>query len=327
MSDAKSTSDTDGIQAGGPTRKHKRKNTEENLSHLFATFSNTVTENLSTIKSELDQKITMINVNINSVIKTDLEKLKLATNNITSDLSSMRAEYSAIKNEITSLKGSHGALTSEVATLQQSLIYHVSEHEALATQVKEMSVTNNSIKTLKKEHADLKRYVSDLETELNTVQQQNREQNIEITGLPETRTENLNEILIKIATALGVPLRAEDIVFITRIEPRTKIPGRPKAVVAKLTSTMLRDTIISAVRKNRGINTSVIGMSGEPKNIYINEHLTPLNKLLCKQCREAAKNKEYKYSPWVRNGKIYLRKSDSHPIIRIRTESDIKKIF
>ncbi|KAL4721721.1 hypothetical protein ACJJTC_001702, partial [Scirpophaga incertulas] len=77
---------------------------------------------------------------------------------------------------------------------------------------------------------------------------------------------------------------------------------------------------IADICKYIGVNI----IPGDPKPIYINEHLTPYNKQLLKKCKEIAMKKEYKYV-WTKNGRIYIRKNDTSPAIQIHEEEDLRK--
>lgn len=296
----------------------KRKTTDDDLHAMFASFSKTITDQLSGLKSEIDASVSSINANINSVIKSDLQKLTVSTSNIKSDLASMRTEYKQLKGDLSNLQAKQQDLTSEVSSIQTSLTSHTNQHGELSKQVKiltsdmkDLTCANNEIRQLK--------------LELNTMQQRDRLNNIEIAGLPESKFENLQDIFCKLATSLGVSMSAGDIVQIHRVQPMTKAAGRPKTVIVKCTSSLLRDSIISAARKNKGLTTASIGLPGDAKTLFINEHLTPYNRLLHKKAREAAKLKHYQFV-WIRDGKVFCRKEDKTALIRIREESDLKLI-
>ncbi|KOB76389.1 Zinc finger DNA binding protein, partial [Operophtera brumata] len=119
--------------------------------------------------------------------------------------------------------------------------------------------------------------------------------NIEVIGLPETANESPSELIIKVAKHAGVILLAEQIESAHRVQPMQKVDGRPKPIVAKLRDRILKDQIISGLRKSRGIETRDIGMGGAVRRFYVNEHLTPENKNLLKKAKLRANEKSYKF--------------------------------
>ncbi|CAG9137970.1 unnamed protein product [Plutella xylostella] len=155
--------------------------------------------------------------------------------------------------------------------------------------------------------------------------QRERQLNLEIVGLPELKEENLNETLIKIAKEVGITLLDSDIVHVNRITPRAKVPGRSRVIIAKMRNRLLKDNIISSARKSR-LTTQSMGLGGEPKPVFVNEHLSMYNKQILRMAKDAARMKNHQFT-WTKNGRIYVRKNDTSPAIRIITEDDLKKIM
>lgn len=304
------------------TLQRKRKSCDDDeITSLFKSFASEITGKLNNWKTDLDANISQINHNINTVIKSDLESLNKSVGVIKSEVASIRAEYSDLRHQVNDLQIKQATVNEDVDALKTSINHQACESRDTTSLIKNISLKINPIG---EDVNGLKNQIRVLESELNSMQQLNRANNIEITGLPEIKNEDLKTVLLNIAKYIQVDLQSDEIEYITRIAPKQKIPGRPKAVVARLRSSLLRDAIISGVRKTRGITSQDIGIRGDSKNLYINEHLTPVNKMLHKKTKEAAKIKMYQFV-WIRNGKIFMRKHDGAPLIRIETESDLKK--
>ncbi|XP_046976428.1 uncharacterized protein LOC124542528 [Vanessa cardui] len=144
------------------------------------------------------------------------------------------------------------------------------------------------------------RKVSELQKQINNQQQWARMSNLEIVGLPELPKESPINLVIEIAKHAGVTLKYEQIEFASRVQPMQSKPGRPKTLVAKLKNRELKDAILSGLRKVRGISTTDIGIGGNRRRFYVNEHLTPKNKQLFNKAKSIASDKSYKFI-WVRN--------------------------
>ncbi|KAJ2937308.1 hypothetical protein O0L34_g19259 [Tuta absoluta] len=169
-----------------------------------------------------------------------------------------------------------------------------------------------------------------LQSELNMQLQRDRLQNLEISGLPEKKNENLISVITNIAQIAGVVLQPQDVDHITRVQQHAKTSGRPKLVIVRLRTRLLRDSIISGIRNRKGIKTSELNIPGEPQPIYVNEHLTPANKFLYMQAKKKKRaSPSFRYV-LVRDGKLFARKDDNSPIIHIRTivrtSEDLDKI-
>lgn len=164
-----------------------------------------------------------------------------------------------------------------------------------------------------------------LENKICALEQQARQCNVEISNMPERRGENLISLLECLGSAIKMPICTSDIVAVHRVPHVDQKDHRPKNVIVKFTNRMLRDNVISAYRAAKGLDSSKLAISGPPFTIYVNEHLTLNNKQLFRQCREAAKKQEFKYV-WVKHGTVLARKSDTSPVIAIRSAQDMAKL-
>ena len=238
------------------------------------------------------------------------------------DVSDVKEQFSSIKTTCESICREHTTLKVEVADLTESLNFHIKEQTDLKSHLQDIST---QVTKLSNSEDTFQKQLDDLQKEINLYQQKDRLLNLEISGIPERRDECVSDYLIAIAKFVGVQIHTNDIVHIHRVQPRVPQAGRPKNIVAQLSSIQIKDSIISGVRRNRGITSLNIGFPGEPRQIYVNEHLSPFYKNLYKKARDAAKSFNYRYV-WVRNCKIYVRRDDTSSSIQIKETSDLNKI-
>ncbi|KAL4711717.1 hypothetical protein ACJJTC_003484 [Scirpophaga incertulas] len=119
--------------------------------------------------------------------------------------------------------------------------------------------------------------------------------NIEIVGLPETPNESPVNLAIKIASHAGVQLQPTQVESAYRVQPMKRVAGRPKPIIVRLQSRILKDQIISVGRR------------------------------LLNATKANAKAMSYKFV-WVRNCNIFLRKNEEAPVITVNSEKDLQKI-
>lgn len=285
------------------TRRLKRKadgspeTSESQLKSLFETFSREFTEKLNLSQASLESNIST--------------KILEATNNI--------------KTEISGLQAQHATLRSDLAEFKQTLDFNSNEIENHTKQISVLNKNARNTTITEKEVATMKLELASFQHELNDYKQRERLFNVEIIGIPEKPAENLPQYLIKLAETLDIALAEDDITRINRVQPAKPLKGQPKAIVAKLKSQEIKDALISAFRKNKGLHSTDIGILGEKKKIFLNEHLTRENKILFKKVREAAKMYEYKYA-WIKNCKIFVRKDKDSAHLLIKCDADISKI-
>ncbi|XP_069362048.1 uncharacterized protein [Maniola hyperantus] len=160
---------------------------------------------------------------------------------------------------------------------------------------------------------------------------------VEISGLQESSSENLISITCLLAKKLGVELDDRDVVTAERSGPRRTLSAsddgevrarqpRPRPIVVRLARRAVRDNLLRAARVRRGADSSGIITDAEPRRFYVNEHLTRTNRQLFYKAREESRSKNWRFV-WTKGGRIYARKTVTGPVHRIRSETDIRKVF
>lgn len=298
----------------------RKRRHDDDLHDSFQTFTESIMKKLENMNLDFKNSIS----NLNTVIKQDLVKLTDATTEMKSEINNIRKEYHSMKSAVDNLNIKVDDVQTQVDTLQKSAQFNsdiLDDHKdglaSVSKEVKKITTLENELDNLKKQNTLLK-------IEFNTNDQRERLANLEIVGVPEEKNEKLIEIILNISKHIGVELSSTDIVSANRITPKIKVAGRSRIIIAKFNSRLLKDNILSSSRKCR-TTSSDIGLHGDPKPIYINEHLTYYNKQILKKCKDTAKAKEYQYI-WTRNGRIFVRKNDTSAALHIKSEEDIKKL-
>lgn len=205
--------------------------------------------------------------------------------------------------------------------LKESVKFMSDDYDRIQSELKTCTESN---KGLVKENESLKQLVSDLSVRVNLIEQYSRQQNIEVNGIPENKSENLVKTVVQMGNAVGSAIKEEDILSAVRVRKLNNENNVPRAVVVKLRSTQTRDVILTSVMNfNRThstgkLNSQHLGYGGPIKPIYVSEHLSPLNKQIHAATRKAATAKGYKYV-WVRDGRILIRKADGDQAKQIRS--------
>lgn len=188
-------------------------------------------------------------------------------------------------------------------------------------------------KELREELNAVKARVKALEDAQARNEQWARAQNIEVVGVPEVRDESPVGVIVRIAAEVGISVQSSDIEFAHRVQARRPpssaaggaSAGLSRAIVVRFRQRATKDTVVAAARKHRHITSKDIGIGGETRKIYVNEHLTRDNKQLLKQCKLKAAESNYKHV-WTKNCRIYIRKTDTSPPIPIISALDLEKI-
>ncbi|CAH2083312.1 unnamed protein product [Euphydryas editha] len=239
-----------------------------------------------------------------------------------------------IKQEITdtikSLVSEHLAnLNHQVSEFQESLSFLSKQYDALILSVNEKSETINKLVS---KNEKLTSQVKNLTDRLGQIEQNMRVCNVEITGIPEHKSENLLNTVQQLGRIVESPISESDILHVTRIAKLNKESNRPRSVIVKLRSQRHRDELLAAVtrynkkNKDKKLSTEHLGLGGRREPIFVSEHLTLKNKQLHAAARKKAKEAGFKFV-WIRDGRILARKSEQSHAIHIKDDEGLKLLL
>lgn len=213
----------------------------------------------------------------------------------------------------------------EVNDLKDSIHYLHKQYEDTNNDLQLMS---SQMQKLGNENENLRTTVKDLSNRLSIMEQHSRMSNVEIQCIPESKAENLMNVITEISKVTGAKLQEGDIHKCTRIAKINPENKRPRSVVVKFSSPRIRDTFMASVkqfnRKHRDdkLNTKHIGIGGEQKPVYVVDHLTPEMKKIHALARETAKKLNFKFV-WTKNGRVFMRKTETSEHIVINDLSQL----
>ncbi|XP_046968850.1 uncharacterized protein LOC124536363 [Vanessa cardui] len=218
-------------------------------------------------------------------------------------------EFDSIKNDLATLKD-----------LKSTIEFISADYDKVKT---DLNTYENKVKVLSEENKKLSDTIINLSNRMTLLEQHSRENNIELSGVPENKSENLITIIKQLASTVSAPLQDADIVNCVRVRKMDETSSKPRSIIVKLNSTRARDEVLAAVSKfnksNREnkLHTGHLGFGTKKTPIYVSEHLSPHLKYLYARTRQAAHEKGVTYV-WIRNGRIFVRKNDTSPAKQIR---------
>jgi hypothetical protein len=234
-----------------------------------------------------------------------------------------------MRSTITEILGAElRSLKEEISDVKESMNFINLKYETIT---KEHEESANRVKHLEEENCALQLKVDDLSHRMNQMEQTARSNNIEIQCMPEKKDENLLSIITELGRTINCHISSEHLAHYTRIAKLKRDTDRPRSIVVQFNSPRMRDQFLAAViRFNKSkpyekLNSSHAGLPGTKIPIFVCEHLSPTNKALHAAARHAAREKGYKYV-WVRNGRIYMRKSDDTDYKVIRNIDTLHKL-
>jgi len=174
------------------------------------------------------------------------------------------------------------ALTQTLSEVEAGMSFINEKFEEHKQQVEAVEKKQNEnsilISELMKQNQVLQEKMELIQEEVVQLQQRSRIQNIEIAGYPETKNENLIEILENVAAQIGITtFNPNSVNVIHRVNTRN---SKCRPIIVNFYSRQVRYYWISQGRKNNGFSTTTISPNLPQSKIYVGEHLCPANKIL-----------------------------------------------
>lgn len=227
-------------------------------------------------------------------------------------LEGLKEEVLALKKEFLDFKSSMNTQLSDIVNEFRSKINDMEQRIVLMENV-QCQVNQLQVR------------IDKLEEDSNRNEQWLRMNNVELKGVPQSNNENLIDIVTKIGARINYPVSKNLINFISRVPSQQKEHTKP--IIVGFCNRYIKEDFIAAARyelKTSPLTVSQLGLSGNQK-IFINDHLTPKNKNLLSKAKKTAAEMNFQYV-WVKHAKIHVRKSDTTPVIMVKSEKDLTKI-
>lgn len=161
-----------------------------------------------------------------------------------------------------------------------------------------------------------------VERDVIDVQQYNRRNNVEISGLPEELTD-LQDTVINIGKAIGVQIKPDDIQAAHRLRKDRNHRG-PRKIIARFVNRKTAESLIRSSKQFKHRET--VEKAGLRETIFINNSLSNYSKYLWGKAK-SLKRKNLINKFWCYNGTVNVLINDHDDPIKIRHINDLIKLF
>lgn len=96
-------------------------------------------------------------------------------------------------------------------------------------------------------------------------------------------------------------------------------------IIITLNNKQSKINILKARKEIGSLQTRECHIKGRNNDIFINEHLTTLIGKIFYATRQLKKEKKIRYT-WIRDGNVYIRKTETSDKIKIKQLADIEKL-
>ena len=168
--------------------------------------------------------------------------------------------------------------------------------------------------------------IAELYSLQDRLEQYTRKNSLEIHGVPESAYRSTEEVVLKLAEALEVPVQSQD------VEISHKLPSKGmKAIIVKFVSHKVKTQLYKERIKLKNVNISDLFPSAtsatrtEAKRIFLNENLTSYRRKIVNRANEMRRD-GLLLSVWILDGKIFVKTSPNGSPIRINELEDLEAI-
>lgn len=259
--------------------------------------------------------------------KRKIEDMSENSNSILTDLQTLFDKFEGRQNaKMEQLITSVNLVKSQNEELQNSIEFMSKKYDDFVAEMEDLRQENQNYRTR----------ITNLENKLEVFERNHRANIIEVKNIPPQPLENM-ETLCNFVKCIGneIGQRITDS-EITEVYRQNTKQGNSHLIV-HLKSFTLKDQIIrkyrqynreSKINQKPKLNTSHINLATRPIThlpIYVDESLTGKTRRLRFLAKDFAAKNGY-YGAWTAYGKVYLRKTERSPTIRIDDEKDFLKL-
>ena len=154
-------------------------------------------------------------------------------------------------------------------------------------------------------------------------QQDNTSRELVITETPHLENENTNALVAKLATTRGISCDQNDYKAFRAINKNQNAKvnrEQPPKIIVQINNQSVKEAL---TRAKDVLDHPPQGT--EDNAICVNENLTPTTRKLYYQARKFKQREQYRFV-WVRDGEVYLRKTETSGKRHIRNDHDLEKL-
>ena len=242
-----------------------------------------------------------------------LAEIKEMLVDIKIDVCNLLRENEAMKNNMDDLKATIRGQNVEIANLREKLSEAMKQ---FAGAERDLTATRKIVDEQQEEIAEL----YDLQDHL---EQYTRKNSLEIHGIPEEAYKTTEEVVLKLANALDVPVNPQDIEISHKLKRKSTKP-----IIVRFVSHKVKTTLYKARTKLKNVSVSELFPASTAATrvasgkIYLFENLTSYRKKIVNRANEM-RNDGLILSVWTMDGKIFIKTSPEGRPIKINELEDL----
>lgn len=223
-------------------------------------------------------------------------------------------EFKSFRNELEELKNSMQFLSDKVDSNNNLMQEIKNEFSDIKKENEQLHARNK----LMNEH------LVELQNKVRNLEQYSRRSNVEISGIPSSPNEDVTAIVKDVGSAIGLAIQPGDVAAAHRIPTYKK--DRIPSIVVQFRDRGLRDVCLTKFKEKKSMSANQVNKQfPQHQRVYVNEHLTPENKLFLSNLKKKGRELNYAFV-WCREGKFFIRKNEGGKVQRVNSIDEVEKL-
>jgi regulator of replication initiation timing len=229
------------------------------------------------------------------------------------DLMDMNKKIDVLTNANRKLENSMMAILDEFRVVRQDL-------ELTRCECAALKVENE---TLRKSVADVFSDMDYLMGKVERIDQKILSKDIEISGVPALQDEDLNDVLHLLFQEVRFESTPSTVTDVYRLKESNK-SGLPGPIIVSFNNNSEKAGFLRESKK-RQLTSSFLSSNHRQRPVYVNDHMTRLNKYLFFLARNMRRQGHIKYT-WFDNGRVLVKVADGSPSIVIECPKTLENL-
>lgn len=243
-----------------------------------------------------------------------------------SEVAAIKSDNGKFREDILSIKEDLKEFKVDINRSLEMCFSKVGDVEASLKECqKQIKDYEGTIDNLSSVNTSLKNELCELKRSQRVAEQYSRCNCLELWGVPETRQENILEIVKNVSHFLGFDFNNSMVDAAHRLAKNPGKPQDPRGIIVKFCRRIDMEALRARSRVKNGFSALDLGYDRDSK-IYVNLSLSKETRVLWTQTRIVKERKHFKYA-WITSaGKIFVRKTEGADAVLISEAADLDSL-
>lgn len=219
------------------------------------------------------------------------------------------------------------ALTAANRKLEDSLKFIMDKFQFVQQDIESIRKENAALKAentvLRKDIAVVLEDMDYLMCKVDRIDQKILSKNVEISGVPALKDEDLSDVLQELFREINFDSAQTTVTDAFRLKENNK-SGLPGAIIVTFNSNREKNQFLFEAKRKQ-LTSSFLSTTHRQRPVYVNEHLTRLNKYLFYLARTMRRQGSIKYA-WTDNGRVLVKEAEGKPTIIVECPKTLNNL-